>query len=758
MRARFVALPLCAALAVPSTAASAQQTPPSKPAAPAAQGTEVPTFEVGTAAVTLDVVVRDKKDRAVPGLTAADFEVYEDGVLQRIESFEVFGRPAEPAPETSTAKSQPAPDAATGKAQPGPATSAAASTSAPPAAADSTVRPQVIAFVFDRLSPDARNIARKAALTYANRGHVEGDLVGVFGIDLALHTLQPFTNDLGLIRAGLDRAGSTANTAFADNRAQAREMLSQATMGQAVADAATGANPGQGGSAADIGSQAGAGALQNAILSVQAGMIRSFEALERDQQGFASTNGLLSVVNGLKRLPGRKTVVFFSEGLAIPSNVKARFSDVIASANRANVSVYTMDAAGLRTESMAKETRDEMEQAMRRRQQVLESGRDDAGGAMTKSLERNEDLLTLDPSSGLGRLANETGGFLIQNTNDAASAFRRIEEDMRFHYLLGYTPSNENYDGKFRAINVKVKRSGVKVQGRQGYFALKSIEAAPVRSFEAPAIAKLDSGKRPRDFDLDVTGLSFPSSDRPGLSAVLVRAPGGAPTFAPDKADRSGQKMHRADFSVVVRIRKPGGGEVDRVSQNYPLSVAEASLDAARSGDILFYRELDLPPGRYALEAVGYDAVSQKASIETGTLDVPKAEPGRPRLSSVVLVGRAEKTTAGEEAANPLYFGDTILYPRMGEPFRRSADPAVSFFFTVYGTQPGTSGTKAVVEVLRGDAPAGRVTADLPAADANGRIQYAGGLPLNAFAPGSYRLRVSAAGSEARETPFTVVE
>jgi hypothetical protein len=239
---------------------------------------------------------------------------------------------------------------------------------------------------------------------------------------------------------------------------------------------------------------------------------------------------------------------------------------------------------------------------------------------------------------------------------------------------------------------------------------------------------------------------------------VLVRAPGGAPTFAPDKADRSGQKMHRADFSVVVRIRKPGGGEVDRVSQNYPLSVAEASLDAARSGDILFYRELDLPPGRYALEAVGYDAVSQKASIETGAIEVPKAEPGRPRLSSVILVGRAEKTNAGEQAANPLYFGDTILYPRMGEPFRRSADPAVSFFFTVYGAPPGTSGTKAVVEVLRGEAPAGRVTADLPAADANGRIQYAGGLPLNAFAPGSYRLRVSAAGSEARETPFTVVE
>jgi VWFA-related protein len=208
-------------------------------------------------------------------------------------------------------------------------------------------------------------------------------------------------------------------------------------------------------------------------------MLRSFEALERDQQGFASTNGLLSVVNGLRSLPGRKTVVFFSEGLAIPANVQAQFRSVIHGANRANVSVYAMDAAGLRAESMNAETRKEMQQAQARRLRVLESGRDDASGAMTRGLERNEDLLRLHPESGLGQLAAETGGFLIRDTNDAASAFRRIEEDMRFHYLIGYTPSNERWDGKFRSITVKVSRPGVRVQSRQGYYAIRGIERAP---------------------------------------------------------------------------------------------------------------------------------------------------------------------------------------------------------------------------------------------------------------------------------------
>ena len=63
---------------------------------------------------------------------------------------------------------------------------------------------------------------------------------------------------------------------------------------------------------------------------------------------------------------------------------------------------------------------------------------------MTRGLERNEDFLRLNPESGLGQLADETGGFLVRDTNDATPGFRRIQEDMRFHYLLSYTPTNDD--------------------------------------------------------------------------------------------------------------------------------------------------------------------------------------------------------------------------------------------------------------------------------------------------------------------------
>ena len=66
-----------------------------------------PTFAVGTSAVAIDVVVRDKKGRLVKNLTAADFEIVEDGAKQQVESFTVVARGAEALPEAGTAPETP---------------------------------------------------------------------------------------------------------------------------------------------------------------------------------------------------------------------------------------------------------------------------------------------------------------------------------------------------------------------------------------------------------------------------------------------------------------------------------------------------------------------------------------------------------------------------------------------------------------------------------------------------------------------------
>ncbi len=234
-------------------------------ASPAPQGPEVPTFGVGTAAVTLDVVVRDKKGRAVRDLKASDFEVFEDGVKQTVESFRLFGSPSE------------VPAAEPPKAAAAPGAPVAAPTAVPPAPASGAEdRPQLIAFVFDRLAPEARNLARKAALAYLDKGHVEGDLVGVFSIDLSLQTVLPFTREPGLIRAGLDRAASQGNTDFANNREAARTMTDSLTSSELQAAAASSAAP-TGPGAGATGQQVAAGAASASISGANA----SFQATSR---------------------------------------------------------------------------------------------------------------------------------------------------------------------------------------------------------------------------------------------------------------------------------------------------------------------------------------------------------------------------------------------------------------------------------------------------------------------------------------------
>src|SRR5262249_49812056 len=107
---------------------------------------------LGTSEVVLDVVVRDKKGRSVKDLGATDFEVYEDGVKQKIESFRLYQREAggEPAPVAGNS----------GKNQAG--------ATAPARTGIATARSpfegvSVVAMVFDRLSPNARELAHKAA-------------------------------------------------------------------------------------------------------------------------------------------------------------------------------------------------------------------------------------------------------------------------------------------------------------------------------------------------------------------------------------------------------------------------------------------------------------------------------------------------------------------------------------------------------------------------------------------------------------------
>lgn len=706
------------------------------------------TIVVGTSEVVLDVVVRDKRGRPVRNLVASDFEVYEDGVRQQVKSFRLIARD----PRDPEAKS----GDTSGKTQ----TPVVRSAPTTAAAGDSVAGPSAIALVFDRLSPDARTRAHKAALSYLSDGGRGNDFIGVFGIDLSLRVLQPYTNDMDGVRQALERAGSQSSSSHASGGEQIRGLSDrQAALersASALQGATAAAGPGGGAQASAAGSALGANAAEQIFAEMSRRSLEVFEMLQRDQQGYATTNGLLAVVNSLRPLPGRKAVIFFSEGIAIPPAVQAYFRSVINSANRANTSIYTVDAAGLRTESGNTEAGREINSLVQRRIRRTDNSLDPTGRPLTMELERNEDLLRLDPQSGLGQLAAETGGFLIRETNDIGSQLRRVDDDLRTYYVLNYVPQNQNYDGRFREISVKLSRSNLDVQSRKGYFAINSSDGSPVLAYEAPALAVLNRKLRPDLFPVQAGALNFPEATRIGFTSVLVKSPASVFTYTPDTA----KKTYSTDFSIMVLIKDESQQVVRKLSNQYRLSGPLDKVEQAKKSEILFYREADLAPGRYTVETVAYDAPTGRASVRTSGVVVPGVEEGKLRLSSIVVIGRAEQLKpADQKQDNPLQYGEVLLYPNLAEPISKTSSKQIAFFFTVYPTKGAGAAPKLTVEVMQNTRALGRIAADLSAADAQNRIQYASALPLDKFQPGAYELKITVNDGQstaARTVEFTV--
>ncbi len=338
----------------------------------------------GVRAVLVDIVVRDKRGQPVRDLSQSDFELTEDGVPQTIGSFT-------PVLEGTGFR---APTAA--------APSGAAATAGPVV----NGVPIVTALVFDRLSPEARRLAVRAAKGYLGTQAETPSYIGIFGVDLALTPYAPFTRNAPVLRQALDRMSSRGSSSF--NSPEQQQQRANADQSAAVAaQAASSAIAGAAGAGGSVGTAAG-----DALLGqMQSNIIQGFELMERDQQGYTTTNGLFAIVNAMARLPGRKSLVLFSEGVAIPPAVQRLFLGVIAAANQANVSIYAMDAAGLRAESDQGKMRDQVNQAAGGGGGVLSHASGDA--PPSKDMEKNEDVLRQDPHFGLGTLAHDTGGLLF---------------------------------------------------------------------------------------------------------------------------------------------------------------------------------------------------------------------------------------------------------------------------------------------------------------------------------------------------------
>jgi VWFA-related protein len=415
-----------------------------------------PAIRTGIAGVLIDVTVLDKYGHPVTDLTGPDFEVSEDGKPQQIISATLM-RGGVPARISGTTAATSSPDASR--------TPAAAADTAPVPRAPV---PTVTAILFDNLSADTRPFATRAAAQFVSTLAAPNEYGGVFLCGLSLTTVQPFTSRTADLRAAVDRV---ANTAFSNLSADIeRKHASVRTQGITTETPVTAdAEYNVGWTTVQEREQRLYRAADNEhyLNRLALRMEEGYSRFLTEYEGEASLSGLRSAIDGLAPLPGRKSILYFTEGVQITARLKSRFDALVGEANRANITIYPVDAAGLRAQSKEAETGRGVDLAGK--QGVGDAHRDD--GAWTKDLEKQEQMLSSRPAAALGRLANETGGFLIDNTNDLGKGVARMQIERTTYYLLGYQPANTAPDGKFRRVTVRVKRGKYTVRARPGYVA-----------------------------------------------------------------------------------------------------------------------------------------------------------------------------------------------------------------------------------------------------------------------------------------------
>jgi len=205
----------------------------------------------------------------------------------------------------------------------------------------------------------------------------------------------------------------------------------------------------------------------------------------------------------------------------------------------------------------------------------------------------------------------------------------------------------------------------------------------------------------------------------------------------------------------VVRVKDAAGQEVQRLSQHYVLSGDVRDIDTARQGDIIFYRELDLDPGVYTIESLVFDAGAQRGSARVATLTVPARGSG-PAMSSLVLVNRVEDTSESSQpnagSRPPLFVGQALLYPNLGESISKATVRELPFYFALYG---GAADAVIKAQLLRNGQALAEAPVFLPPSTA-ARVQHVGRLPIATLPVGTYELRiiVKDVGRELSRTAF----
>jgi VWFA-related protein len=479
---------------------------------------------------------------------------------------------------------------------------------------------------------------------------------------------------------------------------------------------------------------------------------------ERGMNAQRALGAIRNVAKWMADVAGRrKSLVLFSEGIEYDiydvfnnraaSSIMADARDAIAAAQRANVAIYAVDPRGLT--------------ALGDEAITIQSLSDDPNVDYGTPRGFANELLMAQES--LISLAQETGGLAIVRNNDIGGGLTRIERDTSRYYVLGYVADATAAPGKFRNIEVKVRRPGLKVRARRGYVPADLKSAArgdtAVKPGTSPALAAALSNPVPiGDVPLRVWAAPFKGKGKMASVAIAVEVDGAALKYQ----QRDDRFLEDLELSIVAADHDGKIRGSDRQTLNLKLKPETHKLLAG--GGVRMLSRIEVPPARYQFRVGVHESNGGAIGTVPIDLEVPDYSKTPFGLSGLVLTSNA---AAGR-----------FVTPRPDQPLKDALpsppvvsrafakDEVITLFAEIYDRStptPHEVDVKVVVLPKGGLIPV-VTTTDTRSMEASATTRthgYRAELRANDLAPGDYVLRVEAASriggyTAAREVPFSV--
>ena len=665
------------------------QPPPDNPPLPVIQLPEQPTFRGGISFVRVDVIATDGKGAPVTDLKQEDFEVLEDDQPQSVEQFRLIKvdgnpKPGEPPPRQLRTRDDEEAEAAR-----------------------DDVRVYAI-LLDDYHVRKANSISIREPLTRFIQTQLRpNDMIAVMYPLMPASDVSFTRNHASIIRAIEQFEGRKYDYRPRNQMEENYVRYDTQTVERIRNDVVMGALRGL---SVRLGSLS---ERRKSIIFVSEG----FTAMLPPQMRRADASQPIDpftrgIPSGAGDTPREESAAFFSQ-----ADVYSRLRDVFESANRNNTAIYSLDPRGLA---------------------VFEFDIDDTFGP-TPSFATDRRTLQMTTDT-LRVLSEETDGRAIVNRNTLLEGMTQIVRDSSYYYLLGYTTKAPT-DGKFHQIKVRVKRRGVDVRARRGFWAASAADvekiSKPAKEIAKPvqfALASIAPSVQASRYVRTWVGSQRGEGGKTKVTVVWEPMPA-SPGVRREAIGALSVLAANGTGSLVFRGRSGGNGAANVGSG--PGAVRPATPPSGGSSASVPPQQVtfDAPPGKLELRLTveGVDGAGT-LDRETQTIDVPDFSAAEPSLSTPrVFRARTARDIQMLQA-------DAAAVPTVARDFSRTERLLIRF--DAYA--PGTEQAVPTARLLN---RAGDKISDLSVMPAGPGGTHQVDVGLNTTPPGEYLVELSLSGA-----------